>query len=263
MNPKLKNLILVPTSLFFLMAFQTKDIQKTLDDINARFKNVDVSVINWPEDLQKNLGKLKASAFVALPRNQSAKKIPLLITLHGGGGKTWSLAEQLSRSAKVKGLSLVELAGKELMLVEPNSFDKWDPKTLDIMLDYILEEYPQVDSNRIYVMGHSMGGSGTWAWILNSPERFAAASASGFRSVKDTDDISKLTNMPMWGMVGADDVKNVEPVKKMVNLLKSAGNTNVRYTAFEGANHAQGNAKVFSSVECIDWMLTFSLEDKN
>jgi predicted peptidase len=259
----MKNLILVPITLFLLTAFQTKDIQKTLDDINARFKNVEISIINWPEDLQKNLGSLKTSAFVALPRTKTADKIPLLITLHGGGGKAWTLEEQLSRSAVVKGLSLVELAGKELMLVEPNSFESWDPKTLNIMLDYMLEQYPQIDANRIYVMGHSMGGSGTWRWILDSPERFAAASASGFRSVKATDDFSKLADIPMWGMVGADDVKNVEPVKNMVNRLKAAGNTNVRYTAFEGANHSQGNAKVFSFVECVDWMLTFSLKDKN
>jgi len=259
----MKHVVLIPLMIFFLLGFQSNDLQKALDEVNAQFKNVNVSILNWPDDLQKKLGKLKASAFVALPRKQSAKKIPLLISLHGGGGKTWSLAEQLTRSAAVKGLSLVELAGKELMLVEPNSFDSWDPKTLNIMLDYILNAYPQIDSNRIYVMGHSMGGSGTWAWILKSPERFAAASASGFRSAKDTDDITKITNIPVWGMVGGDDIKNVEPVKNMVNRLKAAGNANVRYTEFEGANHAQGNAKVFSSVEWIDWMLRFSLENKN
>lgn len=259
----MKNLVFISCILFFILGFQSNDIQKALDEVNGKFENVHVSVLNWPEDLQKEMGKLKASAFVALPKTISSQKIPLLITLHGGGGKTWSLAEQLTRSASVKGLSLVELADKELMLVEPNSFDKWDPKTLNIMLDYILETYPQIDINRIYVMGHSMGGSGTWAWILDSPERFAAASASGFRSVKETDDISRITNIPMWGMVGGADVKNVEPVKKMVKVLKSAGNKNVRYTEFEGANHSKGNAKVFSSVECVDWMLSFSLKDKN
>jgi predicted peptidase len=243
-----------------ILTTSAQNMQQTLDAVNSRFKNVEVSIINWPDDLQPELGSLKKSAFIAIPRKKLTGKTPLLITLHGAGGKTWSLEEQLARSAEVKGLALVELAGKELMLLEPNSFESWDSKTLNIMLDYILKQYPEIDTNRIYVMGHSMGGSGTWAWILDSPERFAAAAPCGFSSVRDIDDINKLVNLPIWGMVGGSDVRNVEPVKKMVNLLKEAGNTNVRYTAFPEANHAQGNAKVFSAVDCVDWMLTFSLD---
>ena len=107
----MKKLVLIPFVMLFLMSFQIRDIQKTLKGINAKFKNVNVSIINWPEDLQKKLGNLKTSAFVALPRKKSAGKIPLLITLHGGGGKKWSLEEQLFRSEKVKGFSLIEKAG--------------------------------------------------------------------------------------------------------------------------------------------------------
>jgi predicted peptidase len=240
------------------MPFQSGDIQKTLNEINARFKNVAVSIVNWPDDVQKNLGKLKKSAFMAVPRTESTEKLPLLITLHGAGGKTWTLQEQLARSAMVKGLALAELAGKDLMLIEPNSFDNWDPNTLNVMLDYLLEKYPQIDPNKVYVMGHSMGGKGTWDWIRDSPERFAAAAPCGFSTVKEDDEVERLVDMPIWGMVGASDSKNVEPIKKMVDLLRATGNPNVRHTAFPGANHAKGNAAVFSSVEWIEWMLTFS-----
>jgi len=257
----MKHLLISGLALFILTGFQSEDIQKTLNDINTRFKNVEVSIVNWPDDLQQKLGKLKNSAFMAVPRKKSTGKLPLLISLHGAGGKTWSIEKQLARSAVVKGLSLVELAGKELILIEPNSFDNWDPKTLNIMLDYILDQYPQIDRKRVYVMGHSMGGKGAWDWILSSPERFAAAAPSGFSSVSDDDEIKGLVNLPIWGMVGGNDDKNVESIKKMVDLLLATGNPNVQYTAFPGANHAKGNAAVFSSVEWIDWMLTFSLED--
>jgi predicted peptidase len=255
----MKNLITALFTLIFLSSFQSNDMEKTLNEINARFKNVQVSIINWPNNLQQKLGNMKKMAFMAVPRKKTTKKVPLLISLHGAGGKTWNLEEQLERSAKVKGLWLAELAGKELILIEPNSFEDWDPKTLDIMLDYLLEEYPQIDSNRVYVIGHSMGGKGTWEWIQHAPKRFAAAAPCGFSNVSDKDDIDKLVNLPIWGMVGADDVKNVEPVKKMVDLLRAAGNPNVQYTAFPNADHAAGNAKVFSATDCIDWMLTFSV----
>jgi hypothetical protein len=53
---------------FTLTSFQEVNIEKTLKEVNARFKNVEVSLINWPEDLQQKLGSLKKTAFMALPR---------------------------------------------------------------------------------------------------------------------------------------------------------------------------------------------------
>jgi hypothetical protein len=47
-------------------------------------------------------------------------------------------------------------------------------------------------------------------------------------------------------------------INKMVERLRAAGNMNVKHTEFPGANHAGGNAAVFSSVELVDWMLGFS-----
>lgn len=222
---------------------------------------MEVKLLKWPKDLRPKLGKLKEIAFIAFPKKVTKAKLPLLISLHGGGGKTWTIEEQLKRSSKVKGLSLAELAGKELILLEPNSFEKWDPKTLDNMLDYVLKTYTQIDKKRIYIIGHSMGGRGTWDWIQQSPERFAAAAPGGFSGVSENDNFTTLTKLPVFGMVGGEDGKNVASVKKMTDLLKAVGNENVRYIAFPSANHSQGNKKLFSNVECVKWMLSFSKKD--
>lgn len=255
----MKNLVFLSLTVLILCSFQqASTIEKTLKDINNNFKNMEVTLVNWPNSLQPQLGDLKKTAFMAFPKTITKKKLPLLISLHGGGGKTWTVEEQLKRSAKVKGLSLAELAGKELILLEPNSSKKWNPDTLNVMLDYILETHPEIDTNRIYLIGHSMGGIGIWNWILKSPNRFAAVAPSGFRGINEQDDVSKLAKLPVWGMVGGNDEKNVEPIKKMVALLENEGNTNVKYTVFPGANHAKGNAMVFSATECVEWMLNFS-----
>lgn len=236
------------------------EILETLQQINQRFEQIDVELVEWPDSLHKKLGKLKKIAFMAYPVNRPAGKLPLLITLHGGGGRNMSLQKQLERSADVKGLALAELAGRDLILLEPNSADTWEADSLNTMLDYILEKHPEIDRKRIYVMGHSMGGWGTWSWINESAGRFAAAAPCGFPA-DESGDPKRLVKLPIWGMAGGSDGERTAGVKKMVERLRAAGNVNVRHTEFSGANHSKANAAVFSSVELVDWMLGFSKDE--
>ncbi len=232
------------------------ELDEALAAVNERFENVEVELIEWPDELQSQLGVMKKIAFVAYPAKRPEGKMPLLISLHGGGGKKMTLPDQLTRSAEVKGLRLAELAGKELILLEPNSSDSWELASLNVMLDYVLENYPEIDKNRLYVMGHSMGGVGTWNWINQSPDRFAAAAPCGF-PVDEAGDPARLINLPIWGMVGGDDGPRTAAIKALVERLRAAGNVNVKHTGFAGASHSQANAAVFSSVELVEWMLGF------
>ncbi len=232
-------------------------IETTLAKINASFKNMEVKLVEWPDELHTQLGDLKKIAFMAYPAKRSPGKLPLLISLHGGGGKTATVERQLERSARVKGLPLAEAAAKNLVLLEPNSAGSFDPTTLNKMLDYVLKTHDEIDQNRVYVMGHSMGGSGTWRWINASPERFAAAAPCGF-SGGDEGTPSRLIGLPIWMMVGGADGANTPAVTKRVERLKEAGHPRAKLTVFSKANHSTANAAVFSSVELVDWMLALS-----
>ncbi|GAF85448.1 unnamed protein product, partial [marine sediment metagenome] len=245
-------------------------LTETLAGINARFKNVELELFEWPSELHEKLGKMKKVAFVARPVEKIAGKLPLIISLHGGGQRWWdmSLQEQLAISApggkieklrgfkKLRGYDLAELAGKGMILLEPNTAGLWDADSLDTMLDYVLENFPEIDKDRVYVMGYSMGGKGTWVWINESADRFAAAAPCGFNPA-DTGDVKKLVKLPIWAMAGGADGDRTTGVRKMVERLRAAGNVNVKHTEFEGADHRAGLA-VFSSVELVDWMLGFS-----
>ena len=55
--------------------------------------------------------------------------------------------------------------------------------------------------------------------------------------------------------MGEEDGRNPAGIRKMVERLRAAGNVNVKYTVFEGADHREGSKAVFSTVELVDWML--------
>jgi predicted peptidase len=237
-------------------------LTETLASMNARFKNVEVELIEWPAELHKKLGKMTKLALVTRPVEKVDGKLPLLINLHGGGPRWFNLGfqQQLELAAQIemkRGFDLAELAGKKLVVLDPNSSERWSPDSLDTMLDYVLENFPEIDKDRVYVMGYSAGGGATWRWINQSPDRFAAAAPCGFTGGSAQDDAKKLSKLPIWAMAGGDDGKNPAGIRKMVERLRAAGNVNVKHKEFEGADHREGGRAVFSTVELVDWMLEF------
>lgn len=255
-------LLLIFASALAMSAVTTQDekhnLHETLNQVNAMFKNMQVEVIDWPDEALPKLGNIKPSAFVAFPKQSKEGKRPLLISLHGGGGKKWSIAQQLARSAKVKGLALAEKANQDLILFAPNSSQSWDPATLNYALSLFLKRYPQVDEHRIYLMGHSMGGTGTLAWSIQNPDLFAAVSPSGFRLKDENLAVENLLDVPIWLAVGSEDGVRPQDVMSLYLELKKLGNKQAGFTAFPGANHAQANAAVFNSEDLVEWFLSHS-----
>ena len=56
-----------------------------------------------------------------------------------------------------RGFDLAELAGKGLIVLDPNTTERWDADWLDTMLDYVLETFPEIDKDRVYVMATARG----------------------------------------------------------------------------------------------------------
>ena len=98
-----------------------------------------------------------------------------------------------------------------------------------------LEREYKIDTNRRYVLGHSLGGYGSWYFVSTRPEMFAAAIP--FSGEGDPKLASKTVGVPIWAFHGALD-KNV-PVsgsRDMIAAIKKAGG-NPRYTEFPNTGH--------------------------
>lgn len=98
--------------------------------------------------------------------------------------------------------------------------DQGDMDVLEVIRD--VERHYRVDSSRIYVMGHSMGGYGTNNMATHHPDLFAAAApAEGTASI---DLAGNLRNVPWFETSSEEDLDvGAQDAQKMYGALSDAG----------------------------------------
>tara|TARA_R110002020_G_scaffold396308_4_gene606522 strand:- start:1416 stop:2267 length:852 start_codon:yes stop_codon:yes gene_type:complete len=121
------------------------------------------------------------------------------------------------------------------------------------LIDKIIDSL-NLDPNRIYIIGKSMGGFGTWEFTARRPELFAAAvPLAGY---SDPSQVDNIKHIPYWIFHGDQDEYNpVAGSRTMYNLLTKAY-ADVKYTEYEGANHGQSFEEAFNDPELIPWIFS-------
>ena len=132
----------------------------------------------------------------------------------------------------------------------------------------IRQNYP-IDNSRIFLMGASMGGFGSWYYGLNYTDQFAAISPICGRTITGKDFYSQTVN-PSSYVVNAlhlpvrfyhgdtDPVVPVEESRVMVQQLDSLHYDYI-YTEFPGVKHdSWKNAR--ADKERIPWLIKYSLD---
>jgi predicted peptidase len=199
--------------------------------------------------------ELRGDYLLYLPEDYNkdkGKRWPLVLHLHGIGER----GDDVSR---VKGHGLPRLVeeGRKFpfILVSPQCPERswWESETdmLIALLDEIEVNY-RVDKNRIYLMGLSMGGFGTWALAAKQPERFAAiAPICGGGDPKTA---PLIKNIPMWVFHGEkDDVVDPAKSQEMVDAVKAAGG-NPKFTLYPGVDHDAWDP-TYANEEFWKWLL--------
>jgi len=116
----------------------------------------------------------------------------------------------------------------------------------------------RVDTNKVYLTGVSLGGSGTWYLATKYPEKFAAiAPMSGFTSHIEYLDqnIEELVDMPIWAFHGKiDKVVQFEETERVIQKLEGK-NKNLKFTIEPNVGHWI-HWLVYPEQELYDWLLT-------
>lgn len=186
-----------------------------------------------------------------LPKNYNSKdKFPLMMFLHGSGERGNNL-ELVKKHGPPK---LID-QGKDFpfIIVSPQCPNgiRWKTNTLIALLDDIIRNY-NVDENRIYITGLSMGGYGTWKLANEIPERLAAIiPICGWG---DSWTICEIGDLPVWAFHGAkDNVVNPQKSKELVDAI-IACKGNAKLTIYPEAYHDSWT-QTYDNPEIYEWLL--------
>jgi len=178
---------------------------------------------------------------------------PMILFLHGMG-------ERGSNLEKVKTHGPPSIVEKQnnfpFIVVSPQcpQNQMWSDNIdmLINLIDDIAGRY-DVDTDRIYLTGLSMGGYGTWSLAAEYPGRFAAIVP--ICGGGPTEKACNLKNVPIWAFHGALD--NLVPVNEsqvMVQAVNACGG-NARLTVYPDVSHPSW-VPAYNNNELYDWLLT-------
>jgi predicted peptidase len=198
------------------------------------------------------------------PHYDQKKKYPLVVYLHGGGGRGNDNQKQIDGGNGY----LVDLFTADdtqshypSFVVAPQSpAEGWiendsitPTRHLRSVYEIVreLQRTYNIDEARIYVSGQSMGGFGTFAIISQYPRTFAGAVA--LCGGGDPSKVERLKNVPVWVFHGAkDESVPVERSRTIVAAIKNAGGK-VRYTEFADVGHIIWPS-VVKETELLPWL---------
>jgi predicted esterase len=172
-----------------------------------------------------------------IPENyDSSKAYPLIIGLHGASG---------NENSFMRRPGFIEEARKRgYLLATPNGRGPFTgyrgnagADVLEV-LDRMLEMY-SIDSEQVFLTGHSMGGGGTWRVGFRAPERFAALAPIAGAPPPNTVDLDAAPDMPVLYSAGVKDrTVPIENVRRLARLAEQKLK-NLDYVEYPEDGHSE------------------------
>lgn len=182
----------------------------------------------------------------------AAKPMPLVVALHGMGGDENSYFTAydngiVKREAEARGYLVVCPKGRGSASMYAGDAEK---DVMDVIA--AMKRDYNVDADRVYLTGHSMGGYGTWSIAPKYPEMFAALAPIAGGGIPSS--LSKIKHIPQIVIHGdKDPTVSVERSRVMVKAAQELG-IKIKYIEVPGGNHT--DIAVPAMKDIFDWFDT-------
>ena len=192
------------------------------------------------------------------------ENMPLIVYLHGASGKGDDLNLITSADDFPKYLQSGEFGDVRAYVIIPqlSSTQKGWSSIDDSLYSLIRKTVSEfsIDENNISLAGFSMGGTGTWNFVLSYPTLFARIAPLSGSAKGVLKQVSVLNEIPVWAFVGsADTVIPPNSSEDMVFALKKAGGT-AYITVFDSADHVSVPSLTWldETINLVDWLINLS-----
>lgn len=168
---------------------------------------------------------LEAKSGVTLPYRKftpdlvAGEKYPLVLSLHGHGESGTDNLSQVAGNQQSLSFATPERQGSDpSFIISPQTAQGvpfsgdgtgwWDPNWRAAVIQLVEETIaanPQIDQNRVYITGLSMGAFGSWGVLQERSDLFAGAVlVCGMGEAQIA--LAELTEFPIWVLHSADDI---------------------------------------------------------
>lgn len=200
------------------------------------------------------------------------KSYPLLLNLHGAGLRGNDNQRQLNFIDDAMKNPDLEVDEAIILFPQCSSDGKWvdtawslgsysldstpETKELKAVLELIglLQQNYSIDASRLYVMGFSMGGYGTWYLMMKYPELFTAGIP--MCGAGDPTKAEILKELPIWAVHGGiDPTVPVQGSRDMAAAMEAVGAVEFHYTEIPTAEHDVWNY-TYTNWEMFTWLFS-------
>ena len=188
-----------------------------------------------------------------VPKSYNGKKnFPLMLFLHGAG-------ERGDNLDKVKKWGPPKLVGKRkdfpFVVISPQCprGTWWKVEGIYQLVNHVAGSL-EIDRQRMYVTGLSMGGFGSWQLMDRYPKLFAAGVpiCGGGKA----ESAKNLVDIPIWAFHGdSDGVVKADLSKLMIKAIEKAGGKKARLTLYPGVGHNSWS-RAYANEEVYKWLLS-------